>query len=102
MRNISKVLVVIAVLAAIAIVVTVSKSRNGGGNSSITPRTNDGQTSQPSQVADSGSTSKSQRDVRLTLHSNLPPRPSVIARATNATPMPPKTTQPGVVADWDE
>jgi hypothetical protein len=101
MRNISKVLAVVAVIAAIAIVITVIKLGKGDSNSPVTPQTTGGQSVQP-QVADLGSTSKTQSAFRPTLRSNLPPRPPIIARGTNESTMPPKTTQPGVIADWDE
>jgi len=100
MRNISKVLAIIAAGAAIAIVVTVVKLGKGGPNSSVMGQTNEAQAVQ-SQVADIGATSKTQSAFHPTSRSNPPPRHPIVAQGTNEPSMP-KTTQPGVIADWDE
>src|ERR1051325_712315 len=99
MRNISKVLVLVAVIAAVAIIATVMKLGKAGGNSSPITQTNDDRTVSTPQFAEHNSTSKPRDIIR--------PRPTplpnpTIAQATNQNPMPPKPATPGLIADWDD
>jgi hypothetical protein len=98
MRNSSKILVVIAVIAAIAIVASVMRLGKGGGNPTVVPQPNDERTVQVPQPVEGTSTIKHIVQVSRT---GQPSQTPVISRATNENPMPPKVAS-GVMADWDQ
>jgi hypothetical protein len=100
MRNTSKVLAVIAVIAAVAIIATIMHWGKGSGNYSNVAPTNDERTVQASQMADANPTSS----IKHIIHPRptaQAPQTSAVTGATNANPMPPKTT-PGLITDWEE
>jgi len=98
MRNSSKILVVIAVIAAIAIIASVMRLGKGSGNPTVVPQPNDERTVQVPQPVEGTSTIKHIVQVSRT---GQPSQTPVISRATNENPMPPKVA-PGVIADWDQ
>lgn len=99
MRNISKILVLVAVIAAVAIIVTVTKLGKGGRDfTSVIAPTNDDRTMATAQRAEQNSTPKT-RDIIKPRQAPIPN--PIVAQATNSNSMPPKTT-PGLMADWDE
>jgi len=100
MRNSSKILVVIAVIAAIAIVASVMRLGKGSSNSTVVQQTNEERTVQPPQIAEGRSTSTTRQVVRTSLPAMTSQTP-IMARATNENPMPSKVAS-GVIADWDQ
>jgi hypothetical protein len=101
MRNTSKILVIIGVVAAVAIIATVIKLGKGGGDysSNIAP-THQDQSAQAPQVG-ANPTSKIQHIVRPATQP-IQPRPSpVVTGATNGNSTPAKTA-PGLITDWEE
>ena len=98
MRNISKVLVLVAVVAAAAIVATVFRLGKGGGSGPVVAPTNEERTTSTPQFANVNSTSTPRTIIRRT--STPMPNPTG-SQATNENPMPPKTT-PGLIANWDD
>jgi hypothetical protein len=104
MRNISKVLAIIGIIVAVAIVAAVMRLGKSGGNS-VGTQTNDERTVPTPQVAEGSSTSSTKQIVRATPQppqSNQPRNNTFPAPVTNENTMPPKSTTPGMVADWDE
>jgi hypothetical protein len=101
MRNSSKILVVIAVIAAFAIIASVMKLGKGGGGSTVVQPTNVERTVQAPQPPDATSNSKIKEVVRVIPRPVQPTQTPVIARATNENPSAPKAV-PGQMADWDE
>jgi hypothetical protein len=100
MRNSSKILVVIAVVAAIAIAASVMKLGKSGGGSTVVQPTNEVRTVQAPQLPEANSNSKIKEVVRVLPRPVQPTQAPVIAR-TNENPVAPKVA-PGQMADWDE
>jgi len=101
MRNSSKILMVIAVIAAVAIVASVMRLGKGSGNPTVVPQTNDERTVQVPQPVEGTSTSTIKPIVQTTSRPGQPSQSAVIARATSENPAAPKVA-PGQMADWDE
>jgi hypothetical protein len=96
MRNISKVLAIVAVIVAVAIIAAVMRLGKSG-NISVGTQTNEEATLQTSQVIEHNSKSSTGSIVR-TIPSNI----SAPVSRTNLNSMPPKPTQSGLIADWDD
>src|SRR5215831_18167077 len=104
MRNTSKILAIIAIIVAIAIVAAVLRLGKSGGNT-VGTQTNDERTVSTPQLVEGSSPSSTNQIVRVTPQPPQPnqPRNSTFpAPVTNENTMPPKSTTPGLVADWDE
>ena len=101
MRNSSKILVVIAAVAAFAIIASVMKLGKTGGGSTGVPPTNEERTVQAPQPPEASSNSKIKQVVRVVPRPVQPTQAPVTARATNENPATPKVA-PGQMADWDE
>lgn len=97
MRNTSKVLTVIAVVAAVAIIATVMRWGKRGGDTTVVAPTNEEASAQSPSEGQQNGTSTIKHVVRA-IH---PREGSVVAGATNANPMTAQTN-PGLITDWEE
>src|SRR5436309_13780819 len=97
MRNISKILALVAVIAAIAIIATILHLEKGGGNYSNIAPTNDERAVQSPQMADANSPSS----IRHIIHSRQADRNPTTSGLTNQNPIPARAT-PGLITDWEE
>src|ERR1700759_3144320 len=98
MRNISKVLAVVAVLAAVAIVFSVTRMGKRSGSSSIVAEPNEDQTStQEMADASPGTTSSLKHVIR-----RIPPSQSLPPNALGSSATNDSAASSGIIADWED